>query len=113
MAPRHTTGPRSVPRHRLHVIAWLRRPGGLLLANWLAITIGRDIFSWRQLDAVELAHELEHVRQWNRYGPVFAARYQRASFQSWRAGTGWYRGNRFEVAARAAADREAQRSAAG
>lgn len=113
MAPRPATVAPSVPRHRLHVLPWLRRPGGLFLADWLAITIGRDILSWRQLDAVELAHELEHVRQWNRYGLPFAARYQRASFRSWRAGTGWYRGNRFEVAARAAADREQERLAVG
>lgn len=91
--------------HRLHVIGWLRRPGRLLLPNWLAITLGRDIWSWRALDARELRHELEHVRQWRRHGMAFAARYLRASYRSWRAGTGWYRSNPYEVAARGAEER--------
>ena len=92
------------PAHRLHVHAWLRAVGGrLLLRNWLAFTIGRDILAWRRLSPPELANELEHVRQWDRYGPPFAARYLRASYRSWRAGTGWYWGNRFEIAARRAA----------
>jgi hypothetical protein len=104
--------PPDAPRYGLHVVPWLRRLGALsLLPDWLAITLGNDIFSWRPLDEVELAHELEHVRQWNRYGLPFAARYLRASLQSWLRGDGWYRGNRFEVAARAAARRERLRLA--
>ncbi len=88
----------------MHVHPALRRIGSrLLLPNWLAITIGGHIVTWRPLAPDELAHELAHVRQWDRYGLRFAARYLRASFHSWRAGTGWYRGNVFEVAARAAA----------
>jgi hypothetical protein len=102
----------AVPRHRVHVIGWLRRPGAaLLLPNWLAITIGRDIFTWRPLTRAELAHELAHVRQWQRHGAGFAVRYLWASWRSWRAGTGWYAGNRYERDARAAADRV--REAAG
>ena len=31
-------------KHKVHVVPWLRRPGRLLLKEWLAITIGRDIF---------------------------------------------------------------------
>jgi hypothetical protein len=104
-----------MPGHRLHVLPWLRPIGGrLLLPNWLAITLGSHIFSWRNLDPVELAHELEHVRQWQRYGVLFAARYLRASFRSWLAGSGWYGGNKFEVAARrAAASQRAVGSAIG
>jgi hypothetical protein len=83
----------------------------LLLPDWLAITLGRDIVSWRPLDDVELAHELEHVRQWDSYGLPFAARYLRASLRSWLRGEGWYRGNPFEVAARTAARREKLRLA--
>lgn len=93
---------RGQPAHRVHVLHALRRPGRLLLPNWLAITFGRDIWTWRELDERELRHELEHVRQWRRYGVTFAVRYLRASLLSWRAGSGWYRGNAFEVAARAA-----------
>ncbi len=102
--------PPELPRYRLHVHPWLRGIGSrLLLPNWLAITLGREILTWRALAPAELAHELEHVRQWERYGAVFAARYLRASVRSRAAGTGWYRGNRFEVAARRAAGQVAER----
>jgi hypothetical protein len=86
------------------VVPWLRRVGGLVLPNWLAITIGRDVFAWRPLTDRELRHELTHVAQWKRYGWTLAPRYALASWRAWRAGEGWYRGNRFEVEARAAAD---------
>ena len=91
-------------RHRLHVVPWLRGPGGRLFPNWLAITIGRDIFAWRELDSAELAHELTHVRQWRAYGALFVLRYWLASLRAIRSGGHWYRDNAFEVAARAAAD---------
>jgi hypothetical protein len=91
-------------RHRVHVVPGLRRIGGhVLLRDWLAITIGRDIWCWRALDAAELAHELTHVRQWDRYGTLFVARYALASVSASRAGGHWYRDNRFELAARRAA----------
>jgi len=97
------------PRHRLHVHPWLGPLGArLLLPDWLAITLGHHIVSWRPLSPAELAHELEHVRQWDRYGPAFAVRYLRASLRSWSAGTGWYAGNRFEAAARTAAARNGE-----
>jgi hypothetical protein len=92
------------PSHRLHVLPWLRRIGGrVLLSDWLAITIGRDIWCWRALDEGELAHELTHVRQWDRYGVLFVGRYTVASWQATRTGGHWYRDNAFEVAARRAA----------
>jgi hypothetical protein len=91
-------------RHRLHIVPWLRRPGRLLLPNWLAITIGRDIFTWRDLSPAELRHELAHVEQWRRHGAGFAVRYLGASLNSLLAGGGWYQGNRFEVEARQAED---------
>jgi hypothetical protein len=89
-------------KHRVHVFPWLRRLGKVLLPNWLAITIGRDIFAWRELQPVELRHELQHIRQWQRYGAAFALRYLAASIGSLLSGSGWYRGNRFEVEARRA-----------
>ena len=96
---------RSVlPTHRIHVVPRLRTIGGrLFLANWLAITIGRDIWCWRDLDRSELAHELEHIRQWDRHGPTYIALYTWASVAAVLAGRHWYRDNAFEVAARAAA----------
>ena len=90
--------------YRLHVWPWLRRPGSLLLRDWLAITVGRDIWSWRPLDRAELAHELAHVRQWRRYGVMYVVRYAATSWRAWRAGRSWYRDNAFEVEARDAAD---------
>lgn len=89
-------------KHRLHVVPWLRRPGRLLLPNWLAITLGRDILAWRDLSPTELRHELAHVGQWRRHGAAFAIRYLVASVSSLLAGSGWYRGNRYEVEARRA-----------
>jgi hypothetical protein len=96
-----------VSSHRIHVLPWLRRPGRLLLPDWLAITIGRDIFAWRALAPAELRHELAHVAQWRRHGWWLAPRYLRESLRALRAGEGWYAGNRFERAARAA-ERSAQ-----
>jgi hypothetical protein len=87
-------------KHRLHVVPWLRRPARVLLRNWLAITIGRDIFAWRDLSPAELRHELAHVAQWRQYCPRFAVRYLIASLSSLLTGGGWYRGNRYEVQAR-------------
>ncbi|HTS14114.1 MAG TPA: hypothetical protein VMH24_00485 [Candidatus Sulfotelmatobacter sp.] len=91
------------PRYRLHVVPATRRVGAVFLRGWLAITIGRDIWSWRPLDGPELAHELCHVRQWERYGPRFIPRYARASWRAWRGGGDPYRDNAFEAAAREAA----------
>ena len=87
-------------KHRVHVVPWLRRAGRVLLPNWLAITIGRHIFAWRELEPAELRHELQHVRQWTRYGAGFPLRYVGASVRSLLTGGGWYKGNRFEVEAR-------------
>jgi hypothetical protein len=91
-------------KHRVHVVPWLRRIGGRLLPNWLAITLGRDIFTWRELSPAELRHELQHVRQWSRYKAGFPLVYLAASFTAFVGGRGWYRGNRFEIEARAAAE---------
>jgi hypothetical protein len=92
-------------KHSVHVIPGMRRVGGRLLPNWLAITLGRHIFAWRELSPVELRHELEHVRQWMRYKAVFPIIYLAASVAAFVGGRGWYRGNRFEVEARAAAEK--------
>lgn len=90
------------PGHRVHIWPWLRRPGRLLLREWLAITLGRHILAWRNLDARELRHELAHVEQWRRHGLGLVPRYALESLRAMRSGAGWYRGNRFEVEARAA-----------
>lgn len=99
----------SGPRHRVVVRPWLRRPGGLVLRDWLAITIGSTIFAWRALGDEELEHELEHIRQWRRHGISFPLRYVNASIRARRAGKRWYHDNAFEVDARAAAAKKAPR----
>jgi hypothetical protein len=93
------------PAHTVRVWPWLRRPGKILLRDWLAITLGGQILAWRALTDGELAHELEHVRQWRRHGPIFPIRYLMAGWAARRAGGHWYRDNPFEMEARAAARR--------
>ncbi len=88
----------------MHVYPFLRLPGRLLLPDWLAITLGRHIFSWRPLNEVELAHELQHVAQWRRYGVLFIPRYVRASWRAWRSGGHRYYDNVYEIEAHAAAE---------
>ena len=91
--------------HRVHVWPWLRRLGPLLLPDWLAITVGSRIFAWRQLDEVELAHEVAHVRQWARHGIAFPLVYFADSLRVRRAGKRWYHDNAFEKEARDEAKR--------
>ena len=91
--------------YRLHVHPALRLLGRILLPNWLAITLGRQIFAWRPLTEAELAHELAHVAQWARSGFTFPIVYGLASARARRAGKSWYQDNQFEVEARKAADR--------
>jgi len=96
-------GSTANPRHRLIVLPWLRIPAQrLILPNWLAITLGPLIISWRPLDRVELAHELAHVAQWRRHGLRYPLLYWQASEQAKAAGLDRYRDNAFEVEARAA-----------
>ena len=91
--------------HRVVVLPWLRALGPLLIHDWLAITIGRTIFTWRRLTDPELEHELEHVRQWRSHGPLFPFVYFAEAFRARRAGKRWYHDNRFEEDARKAASR--------
>jgi hypothetical protein len=95
-----------MPQHRVVTWPWMRGVGRLVLRDWLAITIGRTIFAWRSLTDEELEHELEHVRQWARYGPPFPVVYLAASMRARRSGGRWYRDNRFEAEAREAARRK-------
>ncbi len=87
----------------VHVWPWLRRPGRLLLPDWLAITLGDHIFAWRPLDLVEMAHEMKHVDQWREHGWRFPWRYWRASRAAKAAGLDPYWDNYFEVEARSPA----------
>lgn len=95
----------NMPRHRVIVLPWIRGVASrLIMPNWLAITIGPLIIAWRALDSVELAHELTHVRQWHKHGPLYIPRYFGASRAAAAGGGDRYRDNAFEVEARAAED---------
>lgn len=95
--------------HRVVVWPWLRRIGGRILPDWLAITLGNTIFAWRPLSEAELAHELEHVLQWRAGGLRFPLAYLAESARAVRSGKRWYHDNRFEADARAAAARVTRR----
>ena len=78
--------------------------GRLLARSWIgAITIGHCVLA-RDLATLErtLAHELVHVRQYERWGLLFPFLYFWASWQAWRRGGRAYWDNRYEVEARAA-----------
>jgi hypothetical protein len=83
------------------------------LATWLlrrhpagpmnAMALGHVIFASRSTVAPRLLrHELEHVRQAERWGPLFPVAYLAASGWQLLHGRGAYWHNHFEVAARAA-----------
>ena len=98
-----------MPRYRSIIIPWLKPFGQrFILKNWLAITIGPLIVSWRTLDGVELAHEVQHVRQWSKHGPMYVVRYLAASRAAVKGGGDSYLDNEFEVEARAAGERARQ-----
>lgn len=100
----------SAPLPRVHVVPWLRLIGPLVLRDWLAITIGRRIFARRELNELEMAHELAHVQQWARYGVAFPLVYLADALRVRRTGKRWYHDNRFEREAREAASRRPSRS---
>lgn len=93
------------PPHRVVVVPWLRWIGGIVLRRWVAITLGSTVLAWRALTEREVEHELEHVRQWQRHGALFAVRYLVASWTVRRRGGHWYHDNPYEIEARAAAER--------
>jgi hypothetical protein len=95
-----------MPPYHCVVLSFLKPLGErFVMPNWLAMTIGPLIFSWRVLDPVELAHEVQHVRQWRREGLMYIPRYFAASNAAVKAGKDRYWDNEFEVEARAAADK--------
>ena len=71
-----------------------------------AQTLGRYVFCRGPLDDRTLAHECEHIRQWQRWGPLYLALYFGSSGFAFLSGRHAYRDNRFETAARARADRD-------
>ena len=81
----------------IRLAPWLKPILSLIVHDWLAITIGHTIYAARPLNDAELAHELVHVAQWERYGWTFPLRYAWASLT---ALPHPYRDNRYEIEAR-------------
>jgi hypothetical protein len=71
-----------------------------------AQTLGRYVFARGPLPEHTLRHEVEHIRQWRRFGPLYLAIYFGASALLVLRRKRPYWDNPFEVAARARADRE-------
>lgn len=78
---------------------WFERFG------FAGITLGACIFFRRMSDATQprmVRHELQHVAQGMRWGPLFPLAYLGASLISRMRGSGIYTGNAFEAEARQA-----------
>lgn len=71
-----------------------------------AQTLGRYVLSRNPLAPDTLAHEVEHVRQWERFGPFYLPLYFGWSAVAALRGKRAYWDNGFEVAARVRADGE-------
>lgn len=69
----------QTPRLVRGVLAFDRAPRGFLRIfarkQWRAITFGHVVLSAQLLDGRLLAHELVHVRQYERLGPLFLPAY--------------------------------------
>ena len=65
-----------------------------------AQTLGRYVFARERLSPELVEHELEHVRQWARLGPLFLPAYLASSLAALMRRRHPYSANRFEVAAR-------------
>ena len=76
--------------------SWPRRLGW----NYRAITLGHVVLCVDQPDEALLEHELVHVRQYERWGPLFIPAYLVAALFSLARGGHPHRDNVFEVAAR-------------
>ncbi len=81
-------------------VAWLLRHAVPLSTGASAITFGHVVLGRNQacLDLTR-AHERVHVRQYERWGPLFLPAYGVSSLLVWRRGGDAYRGNRFEAEA--------------
>ena len=65
-----------------------------------AQTLGRYVLARSTLDDETLAHECEHIRQWQRFGPLYLPAYLGSSAVAFLRGGRPYWDNRFEAAAR-------------
>ena len=70
--------------------------------TYRAITFGHVVLAVDDIDLETLDHELVHVRQYERWGPLFVPAYLVASLRALLTGRHHYRDNAFEIAARSA-----------
>jgi hypothetical protein len=75
-------------------------------ASIYAQTLGRFVFCREPMSEYILAHELEHVRQWQRYGPLYQPLYWGSTLAYLASGKHRRGDNWLEAAARARADAE-------
>jgi hypothetical protein len=62
-----------------------------------AVTFGHVVLARTEADLEHTrVHERVHVRQYERWGPLFLGAYLMSSVWAWLRGQGAYRGNRFE-----------------
>jgi hypothetical protein len=76
---------------------WPRRLGW----RFRAIAFGHVVLSVDELDARTFEHELVHVSQYERWGPLYLPAYGLSSLLALVRGRHFYRDNGFEIAARA------------
>jgi hypothetical protein len=98
----------SVHRRNGCVVAYGGRLGWWLarhpLGPMAAVTLGRCVLAGDRGQLMRtFAHEAEHIRQFDRWGLAFPLVYCLESLWAGLRGRGLYRGNRFELAAEAAA----------
>jgi hypothetical protein len=78
-------------------VAWFLRNCTLLEGGASAMTLGHVVLGRsREHLVVTRTHERVHVRQAERWGPLFLPAYALASLQAWWQGGDPYRDNRFE-----------------
>ena len=81
---------------------WPKRLGW----RYRAITFGHVVLSLDELDDATFRHELAHVRQYERWGPLLVPAYLVAGAGAWMRGRRAYRDNPFEVDARRRAEEQ-------
>jgi hypothetical protein len=92
----------AAPTRSVRVGRWFR----VNLMPVQAQTLGRYVFARGTVSPQILAHECEHIRQWERFGPLYLATYLGSSAVARLRGGLPYWDNYFEVAARKKADDE-------
>lgn len=78
-------------------VRWFLEKLTLVEGGAAAMTLGHTVLGRTQAD-LDLCreHELVHVRQYERWGPIFLPAYLCCSAYAWMCGRHFYRDNRFE-----------------